>query len=299
MAQPQWKQVGHIGDVSWPEYDGGPVFVDETGVYAPELEYVEAPSENVDFEDPSARWTVYRVPLEKGVPDWGDINDVARTVGQDPGELRAAFESDDPIDRANAYQDWASHYGWFELDQYPLQLTCPEVNKRYDAGLNCYGAIQGALEEEVERMVDEDAASGWSYGGDQMAAELEDEGYDPASIVVEAEFGDAVAVNSDLLVGPQWGRRLGVAANELWANVGTRALDAWLEQNGYEYIDRAGGRVPTTEGHAYGDTVIDAVARQLSVPRERVEEAANALDWWQEEIPGSSSGSTYVWAKRR
>ena len=70
--QPDWEEVGHIGDVSWVEYDGGPVFVDRTGKYDPELEYVETPPETREgFDDPEARWTIYRVPLEKGVPTWG------------------------------------------------------------------------------------------------------------------------------------------------------------------------------------------------------------------------------------
>ena len=39
--QPKWKRVGTIGDINFVEYDGGIVFVDETGVYCPELEYVQ------------------------------------------------------------------------------------------------------------------------------------------------------------------------------------------------------------------------------------------------------------------
>ncbi len=304
MAQPEWKEVGNVGDVSWPEYDGGPVFVDQTGVYPPELEYVETPAEEADFEDPKARWTVWRVVLDKGVPDWGELDAVADSTGMDPDDLRAAFESDDPMERASAYVDWAGHYGWIEFDQYPLTLTCAEVNKRYPhAKLNCYGSIQSAIEEEVERLVDENAAQGWSYAGDQLTIDIEDAGFDPESVVVEANFGDAIAVNGDPLVGG-WAKALGVKANDLWSEVGTDKLTEWLEANGYEYLSKFGGRVPTTEAFADAETVIDAVERRfkeekLKVSRETIEEAAEALDWWQEEIPGSSSGGTYVWAKKK
>jgi hypothetical protein len=130
--QPDWKEVGHIGDKNWPEYSGGPVFVDKTEVYEPELEYVEPPPDDVEFDDPDAVWTIYRVVLDQGVPDWGDLEDVAKTVDADPEELKEAFESDNPIERANAYSDWAGHYGWHEFDQDPLLLTKTEVEKRYD-----------------------------------------------------------------------------------------------------------------------------------------------------------------------
>lgn len=301
MAQPKWKKVGTVGDVNWPEYDGGPVMVDETGEYQPELEYVETPTEDEDFESPRARWTVYRVVLDPGQP-WGyreDLESVAETSGQDPDELANAFKSDDPMERAYAYETWAGHFGWHELDHDPLTLTCAEVNKRYPhAKINCYGAIQTELEEEIERMVDESAAHGWSHVDDRLIADLQDEGYDPESIIVEAEFGDAIAVNEDLLVGPHWASVLGVGATDLWSEVGTSKLDAWLEANGYDYLDK-GGRVPSAEGYAYAETVIDAVANKLDVPYERVVEAAEALDQWQDEIPGSSSGGTYVWAKKK
>ncbi|KKL10220.1 hypothetical protein LCGC14_2558000 [marine sediment metagenome] len=136
--QPDWEEVGHIGDVNWPEYGGGPVFIDRTGVYAPELEYVEPPTDDLEFSDPNARWTIYRVVLDPEVPAWGDIEHVAQAMGADPKELAADFASDDPIQRAGAYESWARYYGWHEFDQEPLTLTCAGMNERYDADLACY-----------------------------------------------------------------------------------------------------------------------------------------------------------------
>jgi len=142
------KQIGTIGDVNFPEYDGGPVYDRGDGTYY--MEYVEIPSDDLDFGDPNARWTVYGVELDPGVPSWGSLKDVARTVGADPKELKAAFESDDPMARAGAYMDWAGHYGWHEFDSYPLTLTCAETAKRYDTDLGCFNKIHEAIEEIVQ-----------------------------------------------------------------------------------------------------------------------------------------------------
>lgn len=144
-----------------------------------------------------------------------------------------------------------------------------------------YSEIKDALEKEVERMVDQSAAEGWSNANDQLVDDIAAEGYDPDSIVILAEFGDATAVNGD--IDPE---------------KTVAGLEAELEREGHEYLARFGGRVPSVEGYAYAEHVIRAVTKNLKVPVEQVEAAAKALDWWQEEIPGSSSGHTYLWAKK-
>jgi hypothetical protein len=279
------EEIGQIGDVNFAEHGGGLVFrrpQRQEDIYGDcFLEYIEPPSDDLDFDDPNARWTVYRVDLDPDVPNWGDLKDVASTHGQDPKELAAAFASTNPMQRAWAYEAWAGHYGWNNFDSDPLQLTCAEMNERYEADLDCFGSIQTEIEEEVERMVDQSAATAWSTPGDQLADDIAEEGYDPKSIVVLAEFGDATAVNGDIEPDKT-----------------VAGLEAELEREGYEYLDRFGGRVPTTEAFAYGEHVIHAVAKKLKVPVDQVQKAAEALDWWQEEIPGSSSGHTYVWAKK-
>lgn len=161
-----------------------------------------------------------------------------------------------------------------------------------------HSEIKTALEEEADRMIAENAARGWSHGGDQLASDLAAEGFDPETLVIEADFGDAIVVNEAALVGATWARVLGVDADDLWSKAETRKLDDWLDANGYEYIDKAGGRVPAAEGYAAAASVIAAVAEKLDVPVETVAEVAERLDWWGEEIVGSASGYTYVWAKR-
>src|SRR5271166_2834765 len=141
-----------------------------------------------------------------------------------------------------------------------------------------YGEIKTALEEEVERLADQSGAEGWSTAGDQLTDDIAAEGFDPESIVILAEFGDATAVNGD-------------PSDETVAG-----LEGKLEAEGYEYLDRFGGRVPSDEQFAHADSAIEAVVKELDRSEEDVRTAAESLDWWQEEMPRSTSGHTYVWA---
>lgn len=143
-----------------------------------------------------------------------------------------------------------------------------------------WGDIKTALEEQAERLADVSAAEAWSTAGDQMMSDLEDDGYDPKSIVVLAEFGDATAVNGDI------------------TDKTVAGVEGELESEGYEYVDKAGGRVPSEEAFAHADSVIEATAEELDLSEDEVAECARALDWWQEEIPRGTSGRTYVWAKK-
>ena len=60
--QPVWKKVGTVGDINPLDYDGGFVYVDTTGVYPPEMEYIEVQSMCDGRED--GPWKVYRVVLD-------------------------------------------------------------------------------------------------------------------------------------------------------------------------------------------------------------------------------------------
>jgi len=127
--------IGTVGDVNYPEYDGGPVIRGEDGSY--DVEYVFAPEDNQD--DPAARWTVYRTDLS-APGDWCKWADVAETCGQDV-EAYDCFDvsfGEDPVSRdenamarANAILDAAGHCGWENFDSYPLSLTEKEVYDRY------------------------------------------------------------------------------------------------------------------------------------------------------------------------
>jgi hypothetical protein len=141
--QPVWKLLANLGDVNPLDYGGYFVFIDETGVYPPEAEVLEEPCE----ED--GQYTVYRFILERctltnGVlsdnpyhplaPVWfaDAIGDIADTVGSDATrEVQDMLCSADPLERAHAYRDVASHFGWHEFDHDALRLTAAEAEARY------------------------------------------------------------------------------------------------------------------------------------------------------------------------
>ena len=141
-AASEIEEIGHIGDVNWAEYGGGPVYrrpQEQEDIYGDcFLEYVEPPSDDdPDFDEPGALWTVYSIELDPEVPDWADLKAVGETMDVDPKELAAAFVSTDPMERALAYEDVARYYGWENFDSDPRQLTCAEMNEEYDAQIDC------------------------------------------------------------------------------------------------------------------------------------------------------------------
>lgn len=141
--------VGTVGDINFPEYGGGEVYKNKEGEFI--LEYVEPPPDDIDFDDKNARWEIFRVTLERGVPD-GSLKQVAKFADWRPSDLKAAFESDNPMDRAQAYNDWAAYYGWRSMDEYPLVLDKHEVESRYETELGSGDDD----EEEEEEEEDED-----------------------------------------------------------------------------------------------------------------------------------------------
>jgi len=123
--QSKWKQVGTIGDINFVEHNGGPVFIDEMGVYPPELEYVQ--------NMPDGDAYVYRIllenlklsPLGKLIPanydstwphpvesytEWfdEDLDKVADTCGITRQEIVDALISENPMARASAYGSLAA-----------------------------------------------------------------------------------------------------------------------------------------------------------------------------------------------
>ena len=82
---------------------------------------------------------VYRVQLDE--PAWvalsgcGDETklwtDIARSVGMDPAEVIELAKSEDPLKIAGAYEMYAGHWGWGELDHYPEEMAYSEVETRW------------------------------------------------------------------------------------------------------------------------------------------------------------------------
>ena len=152
--QPVWKKVGTVGDINPLDYDGGFVYVDTTGVYPPEMEYIEVQSMCDGRED--GPWKVYRVVLdpprfktltEKGrttisysshalpasargdtwcwYKEWyvRDLPDVAASIGSTALHLIRGLFSKDPMRRAAVYLDMALYHGWENFDNDPMTFT--------------------------------------------------------------------------------------------------------------------------------------------------------------------------------
>ena len=156
--QPIWKLIANLGDKHPIDYGGYFVFVDETGVYAPEGELLEVN----DSGESADLWTVYRFTLERCTwingllsdnkfhpehPAWFAqpeaqattrpqdtcyLSNLAEFYGVHPDALRSYFCAEDPILRANPYKAVGEYHGFENLDGYPLTFkTRAEVEARY------------------------------------------------------------------------------------------------------------------------------------------------------------------------
>ena len=154
--QPQWKFIANTGDANPLDYGGIFVYVDETGVYDPEMEVLFLDDE----EEEETTYTVHRVSLER--LKWVDgflvphaysrtdcphpiaryepwfrdkLKEIASSVGVDPRDLENAFASADPLELARAYEALGSYFGWTELDHDPpAGLSMEGVKARYTDG---------------------------------------------------------------------------------------------------------------------------------------------------------------------
>jgi hypothetical protein len=140
MTQPKWKYLTNLGDASPLEHGGYFIFEDETGVYAPEAEYLEVKDDGTG--------TAYRFSLDKctyidGVlsdnkfhpdhPAWfaDHLPHIADSFDMTVAEVAAKFCSDDVLERAWAYREVGSYYGFDNFDNYPLELSEEEMQIRY------------------------------------------------------------------------------------------------------------------------------------------------------------------------
>ena len=155
--QPKWELVANLGDANPIDYGGYFVYRDTTGVYPAEAERLDSP------ESDNGEWTVRRVCLDRlelaydmferkllvpfGFSERTDLphpiarynewfadglESVANYVGMSLDELRNGFCSEDPVERAFAYQAVGDYHGWENLDSYPLTFANrSEVEARY------------------------------------------------------------------------------------------------------------------------------------------------------------------------
>lgn len=132
MSQPHWKLYKPLGDI-------GNIYTDTTGVYAPEAEIWQ------EYDsDGKTRFQVYRFSLDKlfvkkgkivnehGHEEWFSdrLSDVASSAGTTVARLAKALAGRDIGKRFSAYYDIGGHYGFDNLDSYPLDLSELELEKR-------------------------------------------------------------------------------------------------------------------------------------------------------------------------
>lgn len=161
--QPDWKCIGHIGDCDPIAHGGGFVYVDRTGVYAPEVTWFEPASDEqwhkTESETPVQ---VYRfsldpprfktlkqgayqstfMPNERSISwtwhrEWyvDDLESVATSTGRTKFHILRDLFSPDPITLALAYSDMIHYHGIENFDSYPVTYTEREAYNRYAAEL--------------------------------------------------------------------------------------------------------------------------------------------------------------------
>lgn len=148
--QPAWKLVANLGDQNPLEHGGLFVYRDETGVYCEKAVKLD-PMLNGTFE--VRRFCLEKCTYENGVlsdnpyhkdhPVWfgdrtpdkwnpeGELKKLADYTGQTEEGLIKAFCSDNPCDRAMAYESVGNYHGWENLDEYPVTLTYEEAKEKY------------------------------------------------------------------------------------------------------------------------------------------------------------------------
>lgn len=141
IQQPAWKLFANLGDVNPLDYGGLFVYVDETGVYCPEMERLEVLDSETDSDIPEGEthWEVRRILLENldaesVTREWfyDSLTDVASYINCTKDAIVADLISADPAKRAFAWRAILDYHGWDNGDSYPVVLTdASEVERRY------------------------------------------------------------------------------------------------------------------------------------------------------------------------
>lgn len=122
------KIIDTIGDVNPIEHGGGVVVEEEDGGYTIEYTHgTEATSGDI--------LDVFQVRVEDHVfnyHDWVDVTSIADSEGMSKDELLELGVSPHVMGRVAATQAIAGYCGWYELDQYPFQLTEKELEERWE-----------------------------------------------------------------------------------------------------------------------------------------------------------------------
>ena len=171
-TQPQWQQIGSVGDVNPIDHGGGFIYSDLSGNYPPEIEWIQPAGED-EYGDP-IDWLVYRWILDRctwineilsdnryhpNLPAWYAkpeseretrpqdttyLSNVCKCAGQPERQIIADLCSPNANVRALAYLEIAQYHGFDNFDQYPLTFTDQdELEKRYAERIDRVSATRG------------------------------------------------------------------------------------------------------------------------------------------------------------
>lgn len=145
--QPEWKLIAQLGDVNPIEHGGLFLYEDKTGVYAPELAFVDKFEIG---ESELEQWVEHRLTMEpctylNGIlsdnkfhpehPAWfaSKIGQVADFAGYADKEemISHLCGNEGIICRARAWASLVSYHGPHEFDGYPLSFNRDEITARY------------------------------------------------------------------------------------------------------------------------------------------------------------------------
>ena len=130
--QPEWQTI--------QQTDTWRVRVDKTGVYTPELDYLE--------KHATDRYYMFTVLLEKCTyvnrvlsdnkfhPNYAawfadDLLHAAKSAGLPVQSARVYLCSDDPLLRAHAYMVLGNYFGYRNFDDYPRRLTSDQLAEEW------------------------------------------------------------------------------------------------------------------------------------------------------------------------
>jgi hypothetical protein len=137
--QPIWKYVGHVGDVDPIAYGGGFIYVDETGVYGPEMTYFQ-PGPDEDWHKLGGTIPVetHRILLEHGAGEWwySKLDHIASYTGISLEQLQTDAQSTDAMTLAQLYADLISYFGAHEFNDYPVIISEDEAYAKYADEMN-------------------------------------------------------------------------------------------------------------------------------------------------------------------
>lgn len=137
FGDPKPVIVGTLGDASPVEYGGGLI------LSRPGCAHLIGGEASIEYtHGQEAEWVdghvgaieVYQVEIPTDVAeefDWVDFPALARSIEMDQAELEGYARSEDVQARASVVEAIGSHYGWHEMDSYPLQLRPAELERRW------------------------------------------------------------------------------------------------------------------------------------------------------------------------